>query len=270
MSFASVDGLVLGVEGLQGQHRPEDLLAHDLAPARRLDEQRRLVVGAARHGLARLPPNTGSAPCARARSHEALDAREVIGVDQRADHRRRIVERASRCAWPGARSANRRWNSSMTGRSTSSRVPARQTWPALSYCSMALSTASVEVGVGEHEERRLAAELERERREVLGRGARDPACRRDRAGERDARDAGVARRARRRPPRRCPARRSGRPAAGPPRRPGRRAASTRAAPTPAASAPPCSPAASAGPTFQVESMNGAFQGVISAATPAGS
>ena len=30
------------------------------------------------------------------------------------------------------------------------------------------------------------------------------------------------------------------------------------------------PDASAGPTFQVESMNGAFQGVISAATPLGS
>jgi hypothetical protein len=30
------------------------------------------------------------------------------------------------------------------------------------------------------------------------------------------------------------------------------------------------PAASAGPTFQVESMKGAFQGVMSAATPEGS
>ena len=30
------------------------------------------------------------------------------------------------------------------------------------------------------------------------------------------------------------------------------------------------PAASAGPTFQVVSISGAFQGVISAATPAGS
>ena len=30
------------------------------------------------------------------------------------------------------------------------------------------------------------------------------------------------------------------------------------------------PAASAGPTFQVVSMSGAFQGVMSAATPAGS
>ena len=43
-----------------------------------------------------------------------------------------------------------------------------------------------------------------------------------------------------------------------------------AVPTRAASRTAVQPAASAGPTFQVESMKGAFHGVMSAATPDGS
>src|SRR3712207_9132833 len=49
----------------------------------------------------------------------------------------------------------------------------------------------VEIGVGEDEERALAAKLERHRSDVLRRGARDVLGRLDRSRERDARDLGA-------------------------------------------------------------------------------
>ena len=47
------------------------------------------------------------------------------------------------------------------------------------------STASVDVGVVEHDDRRLAAELEVHALEVVGRGLRDLHARAHRAGDRD-------------------------------------------------------------------------------------
>ena len=69
-----------------------------------------------------------------------------------------------------------------------------------------LGRGGVEVGVGEHDQRALAAELGGERHDVLGRRPADVAGRLGRAGEADPLAPAGRRRAAGRPPRRCPAR----------------------------------------------------------------
>ena len=92
-----------------------------------------------------------------------------------------------------ARSRKRAVNSAATRSSTSSRVPARHTWPALSYWPTAWRDGQVQVGVGEHQQRGLAAQFQRDRGQPgPGRGG-DQAAGRDRAGEADAGQAGVRR-----------------------------------------------------------------------------
>ena len=126
-------------------------------------------------------------------------------------------------------------------------MPARQTWPESSYCPAAFAGSGVEVGVGEDDERALAAELGRERHEV-----RAAAARRSRApvsGEpvkEMRRSAGVSDQLRSDllADALDDVEHAGRQAR--PRRRGRRAASTRAATTRPASGSTVQPAASAG------------------------
>jgi hypothetical protein len=68
-------------------------------------------------------------------------------------------------------------------------------------------SARVEIGIGEDELRGLAAQLQRDRHDVLRRGLLHEAAGGDRAGEGDVADAGMRGRAPRRPPRRGPGRR---------------------------------------------------------------
>ena len=84
-----------------------------------------------------------------------------------------------------ARSRKRAVNSPATRSSTSSLVPARHTCPALSYWPDGVGDGEVQVGVGEHQQRGLAAQLQRDRGQLgAGRGG-DQAAGRDRAGEAD-------------------------------------------------------------------------------------
>ena len=93
--------------------------------------------------------------------------------------------RGSPCRSAAARWVKRAVNSSATGSSTSSRVPARHTCPALSYWPTAWRDRQVEVGVREHQQRGLAAQFQRHRGQLRARGGGDQAAGRDRAGERD-------------------------------------------------------------------------------------
>ena len=79
-------------------------------------------------------------------------------------------------------------------RSTSTREPAEQVWPA--FCTIALTTVGergVPVGVGEDDLRRLAAELQRAADMVARRGGLDQRSDLLAAGEGDEVDAGMVR-----------------------------------------------------------------------------
>ena len=125
------------------------------------------------------PPKTDVGAVGLRALHEPVDALEVLARDLRPD-----VGGRRRAGRP-ARIAGGRLDEPLEElvvdrtRSTSSRVPARQTCPALSNWFTACFTTRVEVGVGERDERRLAAELERDRGEVRAGGLRDELAGRD-------------------------------------------------------------------------------------------
>ena len=77
-------------------------------------------------------------------------------------------------------------------RSTRIRERAQQSWPALpKTADGAAAAAALDVGVGEDDVRRLAAELERHPLDRLRRARGDPAPDLGRAGEGDLGDVGV-------------------------------------------------------------------------------
>ncbi len=83
------DRFVLTREGLEGQHRSEDLVLDDLGVVgSRLDECR-LVPEAVRRGA--LAAEDERVARRERALHEALDPREVLGVDEGRDGRRRIA-----------------------------------------------------------------------------------------------------------------------------------------------------------------------------------
>ena len=145
-------------------------------------------------------------------------------------------------------------------------MPARQTWPGVVVHPRGLGGGVVEVGVGEHDQRALAAELARERDEVARRRRRR--SRGAVSGEpvneirRDVAGAGTSAAPARSPipwttlktPGGSPA--SAVRSASSEQESGDHSAGLRTT---------VQPAASAGAVFQVESMNGAFQGVITTA-----
>ena len=85
------DRLLLGRERLQGEHRPEDLALDDLGVVGRAARSASARRAARRRGA---PPRTIVSPVRPRALDEALDAREVVGVDQRRD-RRRVVARVA-------------------------------------------------------------------------------------------------------------------------------------------------------------------------------
>src|SRR5436309_9604348 len=74
------------------------------------------------------------------------------------------------------------------------REPAQQHWPWLKKIAFAApGNRDLEIRVGQHDVRRLAAELERDLLQVAGCGAQDQLADLGRAGERDLVDVGVGR-----------------------------------------------------------------------------
>ena len=133
------EALVVGGEGLHREHRAEDLLREDLAALRSIDDQGRAEVVRTELGVrarrrtrsSRRRPGPGRrtpAPARRARG----------GCSGRSGCPRR-AGRPGGSARPAR--ANRWVKASAMPSCTSRRVPARHTCPALSYCSIARSTA---------------------------------------------------------------------------------------------------------------------------------
>ena len=99
VELASSTRLGLVGEGLEGQHRAEDLSLDDLGVVRGGLDQGRLVEESAE------PADLGAAPAAddpvaalAGALDEALDAGEVVGVDQRRDRRLRVARIAEHVA----------------------------------------------------------------------------------------------------------------------------------------------------------------------------
>ena len=126
----------------------------------------------------RLPPVVTVAPLRERVGDVLLDLRDAGLVDQRALARRR---RRSRC--PMRQRGDR--GRELLDERVVDRRPARgcrfaqtQVWPVLrNFEAIAPSTASVEVGVVEHDQRRVAAELERDLLDRAGALAPSAACR---------------------------------------------------------------------------------------------
>ena len=197
----------LGVvgEGLQRQHRPEDLLAQDLGARWHVDEQRRLVVEAAE------------------RRRHAAAARQTGARRPRRARRSRRRGRGAR-GWisgptwvPGSRGspsriaailATSRVGELGVDRPLHEQPRAGQAdLPGVVVLAGRRLDRQVEIGVVADDERRLPSQFEAHRREMRrGRGA-DGARGRRRTGERDAAHAGRPPPAPRRPRDRVPARR---------------------------------------------------------------
>ena len=169
-----LDRLRLVVEGLEGQHRAEDLALDDLGIVRGGLDQGRLVEEPADLGPLAAAHDRGRRRRGRARRSPRPGRGARGGSAARSSSPARAGRRA-RARRPRRRSA--RGNRSATARSTSSRVPARHTWPRVVVHPRRQRGRVVEVGVGEDEQRALAAELARERHEVRGRGLADRARR---------------------------------------------------------------------------------------------
>ena len=123
----------------------------------------------------RLPPRTISSPFARARSTKPSTRARWSGWISGRDGGR-VVARVAQHVRVDDRRGTAPGSGRRTDSSTSSRVPARHTWPASSYWPAALRGGRVQVGVVEHDQRALAAQLAGERHDVArprpGRSAR--------------------------------------------------------------------------------------------------
>ena len=122
--------------------------------------------------------------------HVAFDHLELLLRDDRPHVG--IADARARRASTAARSVSRATSSSWAFRWTSSREPAEHVWPA--FWKIALATpcdGEIEIGVGEDDVRRLAAELHHDRDDVVGGHLGDGDADRDRAGERELIDVGM-------------------------------------------------------------------------------
>ena len=135
---------------------------------------------------------------------EARDAVEVLAVDQRR-HRRVVGARVAEHVLVGE--AVEELEERLRHRLLDEDPRAGEADLAgIVELARGLPRRGLEIAVVEHEQRPLAAELAGEGDDVPRRRDADVPGRLGRAGERDAADAGVARRAPRRSPRRSPAR----------------------------------------------------------------
>ena len=168
------DRLLLVGEGLQGEHRAEDLALDDLGVVGRRLDQRRLVPEARRGVVRAAAADDPVARGARALD-EALDAREVVGVDERRDRRRGVARVAEHVR---VRVAAEALQERLADRLLDEQPRAGEADLAgVVVLARGLLGGRVEVGVGEHDQRALAAELARERDEVAGGGHADVARR---------------------------------------------------------------------------------------------
>ena len=266
MLLASATDVRLVSEGLHRQHRAEDLVLDDLRVVR---AAARSSVGSYHSPSSAGDVSTAQHPVARrARPlHESIHPSEVVGVDQRRDRglgRAAVAQHVFVGEGENLREeriANRRFHQqSRAGHAHLPRVV---------VLARGLAGGGVEIGVGEHDERALTAELRGEGDDVAGGGGADVARGLGRAGEGDS-AAPVGSEI----------------SAAPTSSPipwtmlntpgGNPASSTRSASTEALTGDHSAglsttvlPAARAGAHFQVESMNGAFHGVMITAGPAG-
>ena len=164
-------------------------------PARRRRRPTARRRSPARRGACRR--STTSAPAATARSTMPGDALALVGRDDRA-RARSVSSRGSPTTRLCAASDEAGDEVVVDRRRRRARgTAAVQSWPALHVAGDLRSPATtrLEVGVVEHDDRRLAAELEVHALQRVGRGLGDDLAGGDVAGERHQRDAGMARRA---------------------------------------------------------------------------
>ena len=176
------DGLVLVVEPLEREHRSEDLGLDDLG-----------VVGA-RQDEGGLVPERVVLPSAPAEGDlvaggtgavdEALDAREVVGVDERGDRRRGVAGVAE---YVGVGRLAEPLEERVVDRGLDEQAGAGEAdLPRVVVHPRRGRRRGVEVRVGEDEERSFATELGGEGHEVAGGLDADRDAGRRRAGEADA------------------------------------------------------------------------------------
>ena len=215
------------------------------------------------------PPRIGAGAGRHGPLDEAVDPLEVRPADQRADVGRLVARVALH---QGARPARADALEELVGDAVLHQDPERAQADLAGVVELLDGQVhrEVEVGVVEDQQRRLAAQLEGQRHDVVRRRRGDDPGGRHRAGEGEPADAGV--RGERRARLRAGALDDVEHA--------RRAARPRAVMSASSDAVSGAhsgglsttvfPAASAGPIRQVASISGAFHGVMIAATPAGS
>ena len=184
------DGLVVGVEHADRRHRPEDLLLGQPRVERDVGEHggRVEVAGPVRRRRRRPGPSRrGRRRRRRARRPSPGSSRRSAGRPAR---RRRCRGPTRRAA---IRSASRSANSSATERCTRKRLAAVQASPMLRILAIiAPVDRGVEVGVVEHEERGVAAELHRGAQDLVRGLLQQHAAHGGRAGERQLAGPAVA------------------------------------------------------------------------------
>src|SRR5690606_26366172 len=150
--------LLLGLEAYRGDHRAEDLLARDRHVVGRLGEERRLVVEAAARRPGTLAAAREPSTLPYADLHVALDAATPPPPDERTDHDARLVRVAD--LEPGCRRRHAR-GELVVGRVLDQEPRRRDADLTRVEGPDAHRGAErpLEVGVGEDDVRRLAAEL---------------------------------------------------------------------------------------------------------------
>ena len=180
-------------EPLDRHHRAEDLLLHDRIVRRAAGEDRRAEEEAACELGLGGPRAAGEQP--RALGQAQLDvALHLAAVPRRPAARSRWPGPCRCPAGSGRRAPPARRRSCRAASSTISRAPAEHTWPRVQERrGQRVVDRGVEVGVGEHDVRVLAAELERDPPHVRAAAAMIFFPVGQPAGERDQVDIGGAR-----------------------------------------------------------------------------
>ena len=161
-------GVRFVVERQHREHRPEHLFAGErtvrAAPRRRASVRRRSPPGDTPSAIR--PSASSGMPSARARSTNAMDPGFLLRRDDRAAveiHLRRAG------AQPGEGVAQPLDDLRRTPRSTSTRLPAEQVWPAFwTIARQMTGIAASKIRVREDDLGRLASKLQRARNEVIG------------------------------------------------------------------------------------------------------
>ena len=186
------DGLLVAVEALQREHRAEDLVLHDLAILAHVGEQRGLVVLCA-EGVVRPAPEQRGA-IGHGTLHEAVHALHLARVDDGSDlgglvarvTHGELFHIPAQCGHEG-----------IVHLAVHQEARARQAHLAgVAVHQRAGGCGVVDVGVFQHDESRLTAQLQAAGHEVGTGRLRDPLGRGHGSGERDARQARVADQAR--------------------------------------------------------------------------